>query len=204
MRRLWAAVSVVLLLAVGIVLTRSWWLPVPGKWLDVSERLEPADIIFLPAGQSLWRAKAAATLYQQRYAPKVVATAGGESEMLLLVTGERIMDAEIVGRMLKSLGVPTHATTLISGVTSTREDAEALRKYIESHHVRSAIVVTSHLHSRRIQWMLRRVIDTGAVHLRMVEADQPHLRADRWWQSEDGLLTVVNEYLKYGYYLTHY
>jgi uncharacterized SAM-binding protein YcdF (DUF218 family) len=190
--------------AVAIVVTSAWWLPLPGHWLDVSEPVQPADIIFMPSGQSMWRAQAAARLYHQRFAPRIVATAGGQSDLLLLVTGERIMDAEIIGRMFRNLDVPQDATTFISGVTSTREDVAVFKKYIESHGVRSAIVVTSHLHSRRLQWTMRRMLGATPLRLQFVEAEQPHFTAERWWQSEDGFVAVFNEYLKYGYYLTHY
>lgn len=181
-----------------------WWLPLPGEWLDVSEPVEPADIIFVASGQALWRAKKAAELYNERLAPRVVAAGGGESELLLFVTGERISDAEVVGRILAHLGVPKGATTLVDGVTSTREDAEAFKEYVQAHQVRSAIVVTSHLHSRRARWTFGRVLNDPSVKVQFVEADQPDVKAATWWQGEDGLVTVFNEYLKYAFYLARY
>lgn len=202
-RRLVLALAVVVI-AIGVAVTRTWWLALPGEWLDVSDRVEPADVIFMVSGHSLWRAKAAARLYEQHYAPRVVATGGGESDLLLLVTGERIMDTEIIGRILARFGVPSEATTLIGGVTSTGEDAEAFGRYVRSHGVRSAIVVTSHLHSRRARWTFRRVLGDPSVRIQVVEAPQTDLTPSRWWQREEGLVAVFNEYLKLAYYVAKY
>lgn len=202
-RRLVAVLAIAMIIATT-GMTSAWWLPLAGQWLDVSEPVEPADIIFVVSGHSLWRAKKAAKLYTQRLAPRVVAAGGGESELLLFVTGERIMDTEISGRILAHLGVPRDSTTLIDGVTSTHDDAEAFRKYVQAHHVRSAIIVTSHLHSRRARWSFRRELRDLPVRMQFVEADQPDVDAARWWQREDGLVTVFNEYVKFAFYLTHY
>jgi hypothetical protein len=38
----------------------------------------------------------------------------------------------------------------------------------------------------------------------MLGANASDYREDRWWQSEGGLLFVVNEYLKLAYYLVTY
>lgn len=203
MRRIaWAAAG--LLLVVTIAATRSFWLPLPGVWLDVSQNPEPADVIFVLSGHSADRARAAARLYHQRYGSQILVTGSKESDVLLLVTGERILDTEIVARMLARLGVPRSATSLVNDVTSTRDDAEAFKAYVRAHSVRSAIVVTSHLHSRRARWTLRHVVNDSSIRLQLVEADQPDFTPGQWWQDEDGLVTVFNEYLKLGFYRLHY
>ena len=203
-KHLLRAAAVLIVVVLMVVATRSWWLPVPGEWLDVSGPVEPADIIFVLSGQSLWRAKGAARLYQQHYAPHVVASAGNTTDLLLLVTGERITESDALDRMLTRLGVPRDVTTIIGGSTSTREDADVFGRYVRSHHVQSAIVVTSHLHSRRARWTIRRALDDFSIKVQFVEADQPFFTASQWWQNEDGLVTVFGEYLKFAFYLTHY
>lgn len=201
LRRLLAALMAGVLLTAALVATRSWWLPLPSRWLDVSSSIEPADAIVVMSGNSLARAKAAAKLYREHYASRLLVTGGGESELLLLVTGERLPEVHITGRMLARLGVPLSAITLVSGVTSTSQDGEAISAYVRSHRIRSAIIVTSHLHSRRARLTLGRALAGLPVSIQFVEAEQADFVASRWWHDEDGVITVVNEYLKFGYYL---
>jgi len=133
------ALAVVALVA---VLGRGWWLPWPARWLDVNDTLQPADAIVVLSGNSLWRAKGAARLYAQHYAPRIIVMGGDPSEYFELLTGERVYDAELTGRVLNRLGVPRDALVLVNGMKSTHDEANAVTDYVRQHPIRVLIVVT--------------------------------------------------------------
>jgi uncharacterized SAM-binding protein YcdF (DUF218 family) len=170
----------------------------------VTDPPEKADVIFPLSGQTLWRGPKAAQLFQEGYAQRVIVTGKGESDYLLLLLGVRMMDTEVASRLLQRFGIPEEAMVLLNGETSTYEEALLFRDYIRTHPVKSAILVTSHLHSRRARWTFEKMLREEGVKLFVVEAEQPHFPVHRWWQHEDGLITVVNEYLKFAFYLLHY
>ena len=204
MNRGWIKWSAVLLaVLVSVILTRSIWLAWPGEWLYINDAPVRSDVIVVPSGQIHWRIPKAAKLFREGYAPAVFSAASGEPDGTLLLVGMRMPDTEIVTRLLERESVPSGAITVATGVTSTYTDALAFREYVRTHGVQSAILVTSHLHSRRARWTYTRVLPPR-LRLTVIEAEQPDLSVDRWWQTEDGMLDVIAEYLKFGFYLTHY
>lgn len=186
------------------VATRSLWLPLFAEWLVVRDPVTIADAIFILSGNVVWRAPLAARLYREGRAPRVLVTGGYYSDYFLVLTGERLTDAEVVARVLASLGVPRAAMTLVKGGTSTYEEALILRRLVDDLGLRSVIVVTSNFHSRRARWVFRKVLAGRGVAISFVEADHAVFTSRDWWRHEEGLITVSNEYIKFAYYVTRY
>jgi uncharacterized SAM-binding protein YcdF (DUF218 family) len=200
-RRLRLSVAAVIIVAALAILSRSLWLPLPAKWLQLADAPRPADAMMVLSGQSLWRARKAAQLFHDHYAPRVLVSGGDIDEYFGLLTNERVYDAELQARVLARLGVPRDAMVLVNGMKSTRDEALAFRQYAREHPLRSVILVTSHLHSRRARWAFRHALGGVPIDVMAVEADQPHLNARDWWRHPDAALGVLNEYLKFGYYV---
>lgn len=176
----------------------------PAKWLVANDRIEPADVIVVLSGNSLARAKGAARLYLEQCAPRLIVNGGNQSEFFELLTGERVHDAELTGRVLVRLGVPRESLVLFNSMSSTRDEAAAFRQYVATHPIRKAILVTSHLHSRRARWIFRRALAGTGVEVTAIDAPQPDVSVDDWWQHPDAALGVLNEYLKFVYYAVKY
>jgi uncharacterized SAM-binding protein YcdF (DUF218 family) len=196
-----AAAAVVIVVA---VLTRVTWMPFLATVLTVNDPAASCDVLIVPSGQTLTRVPAAARLLRAGYARSVFAASSGDFEQGFLLMGMHVTDTELVWRVVDRERIPRDAVTVATQVTSTYEDAVAFREYARAHNVRSATIVTSHLHSRRARWTYRRVLRDLPVHLSTVEVPQSDFPVDRWWRSEPGLLTVADEYLKFAFYLTHY
>jgi uncharacterized SAM-binding protein YcdF (DUF218 family) len=203
-KRVYLGAAMTAALALVMVLSRAWWLPWPARWLDVNDAIQPADVIVVLSGNSLVRAKGAASLYQRHYAPRIIVMGGEPSEYYQLLTGERAYDAELTGRVLTRLGVPRDALVLVNGMKSTQDEATAVKGYVRDHPIRTLILVTSHLHSRRARWTVRRALEGTTVRVLVVDVEQPDVSARDWWQHPDAALGLLNEYLKFGYYLLHY
>lgn len=194
-----------MMIIVALIVTRSAWLPLPARFLEMHDQPTQADIIVVLGGAVPWRAMKAAQLFHEGYAPRVMALAGMDSEFFFEALGERLSDAEVNARILKRRGVPDSAIVTARGARGTYGEAQLFGDYVRRvKSVRSAILVTSGFHARRAKWVFGRVLAADGVRLIAIEAEEPGLRRDEWWRNENGMLAVFNEYLKFAYYIVHY
>ena len=203
MKRRLVLAGLVVAVAVMAVATRTRWLPLPAEWLDVNDDVARADVMFVLSGNSLWRAEEAARLYKIHAAPSIIVSGGGPSEYYTALTGELVNDAELNARVLCRMGVPRNVMVVLNGMHSTQQEAIAFRNYASVHRVHSVILVTSHLHARRARMAFRRVLGSNTVVMAR-DAPQADVDVHSWWKDPDAALTVLNEYLKFGYYLLRY
>jgi uncharacterized SAM-binding protein YcdF (DUF218 family) len=167
----------------------------------VHHRLEKADVIYLLNGEHETRPFLAADLYRKGFAPRiwVAQTESDPPEKLGLVPNDTAINVGV----LKKLGVPEDRITIIpfpNGVSSTWEEALALRRFVNHHPVESILVLTSSLHTRRAYWTFKKVFSDTPIRIRMAEA--PHWGFDQtnWWRNERGVFTIVSETIKLFYY----
>lgn len=173
--------------------------------LVVDDSLQPADVIYILNGEVNTRPFHAAGLYQQGLASEVVIPreeSGPASKIGLYPNG-----TDVSANILQSLGIPPERVKIIEvegGVTSTRDEAQVLRDYVETNNIESVIVVTSAFHTRRSRWIFNKLLTGSGVRLQVSAAPQWKFDETNWWQKETGLLMFANEYLKFGYYLLKY
>jgi uncharacterized SAM-binding protein YcdF (DUF218 family) len=113
--------------------------------------------------------------------------------------GHEANPSDVNVQILQGLGVPDSAITAIpfaGGVTSTQDEGRALKAYLEQHPARRIIVVTTVHHTRRARWTLQRELAGIKVDLQMAPAPDERFNASNWWQSEEGFVNYVNEYLR--------
>ena len=89
-------------------------------------------------------------------------------------------------------------------MTSTFDEAAALRIYIESHEIKSVILLTSLFHTRRARWVFEKELNGLPVRLEVAGAPHIGFNAGNWWTSEDGLIYVNNETIKLFFYWFKY
>ena len=91
-------------------------------------------------------------------------------------------------------------------VASTHDEALLLKEYVDEHHLRSLLVVTSAYHSRRALWTFRRAFEGSGVAVGVAEGE-PGLQTPTpgtWWFSPRGWRAVAGEYVKMVYYRLSY
>jgi uncharacterized SAM-binding protein YcdF (DUF218 family) len=180
-------------------------------WLTAGEvpSLARADAVVVLAGSSTYveRARRAAALYAEGRAPFVVLTndnlRGGWSQ----AEERNPLFVERAAGELRRAGVPAEKIEIIwKPVSSTQEEAGALREFADARGLRSVLVVTSAYHSRRALWTLRRAFRGAnvAVGLEAVAPGEQSPRPAAWWLSELGWKMVAGEYLKLVYYRLRY
>lgn len=167
-----------------------------GGFLTIDDRIEKADAIFLLTGDPHTRPVKAAELFRTGIAPRVVVsrTEIGPAVAAGLQAGE----AEAALRMLQRSGVPaTSIVFLPTRVTSTWDEAVALRKYAPSLGIKRVVVVTSASHGRRARWLFRRALKGTALDVRFATVEDWRFDMDNWWVNEAGANTVANEYIRF-------
>ena len=95
-----------------------------------------------------------AELYEQGLAPLIVIARSENTPIVDL--GLVPNDTDVSVGVMEKLGVPPEKIIILpfpGGVTSTFDEAAALRKYLEAHQVRKIILVTSAFHTRRASWI---------------------------------------------------
>jgi uncharacterized SAM-binding protein YcdF (DUF218 family) len=205
LRNILIAGAVLLLLVVFAYAFRAPILTGVADYLVVNDKLEPADIIFLLNSEVNTRPFYASDLYRQGLAPVIVIARSEDTPTVDL--GLVPNDTDIDVGVMEKLGVPADKIIVLpvpGGVTSTFDEAMALKQYIEANGVHSIILVTSAFHTRRARWIFDRELSGLPVTLEMAAAPYPTFDQANWWQNETGLITVNNEYIKLAFYFFKY
>ena len=205
LRNVLAAGAVLLLLVILAFAFRSQILTGVADYLIVSDKLQPAGVVFVLNGDYNTRPFYASDLYKQGLAPGIVIA---RSENLPAVDlGLIPNDTDIAIGVMEKLGVPHEKIIVLpvsGGVTSTFDEAIALRQYIETNNIHTVILVTSAFHTRRAKWIFDRELSGLPVTLEMAAVPHYGFNATNWWRSESGLITLNNEYIKLVYYFFKY
>lgn len=159
-------------------------------WI-VADAIQPADVIIVIGDDDFAgdRAREAATLFQNHWAPQVVAS----GRMLRPYTSI----ADLIARDLESQGVPAAAILRFSHrANSTLEEAEGLEVLISQKHWGKVLLVTSNYHARRARYIFRRVLPS-TVSLEVAGAPSSDFVPKSWWESRQGRKTFFLE--TFGY-----
>jgi uncharacterized SAM-binding protein YcdF (DUF218 family) len=101
--------------------------------------------------------------------------------------------------------VPDSAIVIFGNeVSSTYEEALALREWVKQAGAKKIIIVSDPFHTRRVRWLFRKELaTTGAKILTGVAAPLKYT-VSNWWQTEQGLIEFQSELIKYAYYRVRY
>ncbi len=174
-------------------------LPAAARFLDVSEPPRVVDAVMVLGGEPNTRPVVAAALVRAGFArralvPTVRILPGGRGDLAP-------PEHEVIRRVLRARGVPDGAVvTLPCEVSSTRDEARALNRFLDAEPDTAVAVVTNGLHTRRAGMVFRRELGGRAARVHFVAAPTDRFGADNWWRSEEGFDCYVTEYLKLTYY----
>jgi len=200
--------AVLLVLAVAFV-ARGAVLASIGDVLVHADPLVKADAIVVLAGGTPQRELEAADLYAAGYAPRVVLTVERDSPAGKLLRKRGISfetPTDLKRRILRSLGVPDTAITLLDGTraTSTRMEAELVRDWISANPVRRIIVVTSPYHTARALLTFSRTLRHERVEVIARPASYEPFQPERWWTDREQLKKGIVEIQKLVFYYVVY
>lgn len=153
--------------------------------------LAQSDALVLLAGNMETRTPAAAALYHQKHAPKLLLTNDGVLSRWSPKHQRNLYNIEWTQEMLTRSGVP--ATSIIKlpyAASGTVHDARAVRAYLQSHPVNSLLLVTSDYHANRALWVFKRVLHDMPVRIDVAASESG-------WSS---VVPILLEPLKQVYY----
>lgn len=172
-------------------------------WI-VSDAVTHADAVVVLGGGRDDRPVVGADLYKKGVVDKVLVSQVADDRLGTLgaVKGE----TEANRQVLLKLGVPaTVIETFGRANKNTKDEALALREWVESHGAQVVIIPTEIFVSRRVRWIFRRefIGKVTRIEVLSIEPSRRYTRAD-WWKHEEGVISLLNEILKYIYYRLMY
>ncbi len=173
-----------------------------GGFLVNTDVPEQVDAAFVLSGAAKERTDKALGLYPV-FVEQLITTGGMVSQSLQAL-GYAYTDSEVMREALLAAGVDTMAVAVISRGTSTYEESEEILGYALSKGYRRIMIVSSLHHTRRISLVFREKFRKSGIEVNLQGAEPAEYNADVWWQDEDGMIFVFNEYAKLVYYLWKY
>ena len=199
---LWFCGFVVLLTAFCFICRAPLLRGTATAWI-IDDSVAHADAIVVLGGGLDYRPFAAARLYTNGCAKTILVT---QPEVSKGAQGGRAVPEFILARdILLRNGVPdTAIEPLGTNVTSTRDEAFALKSWAAGHHARSFVIPTDIFHTRRVRWIFQKALRGSDAEIHVVALTPHRYAKDNWWQTEDGLITFQNEVVKSLYYHLKY
>jgi uncharacterized SAM-binding protein YcdF (DUF218 family) len=180
-----------------------------GNFLVVSDSLQKADAIAVLSGSGVIRGRAAADLYLQGLAPRILITREDyryRSEELARYGIHVLEDHEIALEVLRYMKVPQDCVLVLDGYNeSTVTEARKYLDYMERHRLNRLIVVTSNFHSRRSRVIFHRIFRGSDITV-SVHPGPPSFEfdPDGWWTRREDIKYLFFEYQKLLFYSLRY
>lgn len=197
-----------LAVAFAILLGAAWFFREPllqgaaHAWVVDDPALNADAIVVLGGGRD-WRPFAAADMYLAGQSPVILVSQPENSPSQSLL--QQPTEAEVNTIVLTRKGVPIAAIQPIGhNVTSTRDEALALREWVIRHHAKNILIPTDPFHTRRTRWIFRKALEGTNASAHIQAVPHPRYTADNWWQQEEGFLSFQNELVKSLYYLINH
>jgi uncharacterized SAM-binding protein YcdF (DUF218 family) len=168
-----------------------------GRWLIVSDPLQPSTAIVVLSGGAPYRAIEAAQIYREGWAREVwITRAPTEADEALVARLGIKFDFGDEGSnrlVLQRLGVPPDAIrTLNPGARNTAEELRRVSAALSETRGDRVIIVSSKSHTRRVRATWHAVVGrTPQVIVRYASLDR--FDGARWWERTDDALAVSRE-----------
>ena len=203
LRKLLAFLLLLILLAGALHLFRAPVLRSFAVFLIKEDTLQQADMMFVLSGAGYERGNEAAKIFAKGYVPKIACT-GANPQIEFRVFGIDTLESEVTIANLRRLGIPDSVIIKIPEGTSTREESSVILNYCSKNNLRKIIIVTSRLHTRRVNKVFREKFEEANIQLIVHGTPARSFNEMQWWYNEDGLIAVNNEWMKTLYYWWNY
>ena len=200
LRRLGPVLLVVCCLVLVAVFFRASILTGLAKAWVVNEPAAKVDAIVVLGGGLDNRPFAAAKLYHEGFAPKVLymdVKLDAAAKM-----GIAPSERDLTRGLLLGNDVPENSIIAIgSGVASTYDESLAVRAWMEQNGAKSIIIPTDPFHTRRVRWLFHKQLDPLNARVIVETAPTQAYSETNWWQREQGVIAFQNEVFKFLFYI---
>lgn len=200
----WARILLVLLLVGMLVWSgRFRILRAMGDHLIRADAECNADAIYVLGGSPFDRGTRGGELLLKGCAPVAYCT-GSNISAINKAEGRMVTEADLTrSAALRAGSSPARALPLPYG-TSTYEEAIGILHHARSKGYTSILLVTTDFHTRRVGNVFRERFERSGITVLVHAAPSSDYDSRSWWNSEQGLLMVNNEYVKTLYYTLNY
>ncbi len=194
--------------AVAILMTCAWLfrtaiLRSAIDYLMMDEEMVAVDAVYVLGGAPLDRGLRAAEVH--RHLPNTVFfTTGSSVNEELVPYGIHLDESEMTKNAAVRNGLPADQCTTLHIGTSTMEEADAILAHARLSRFDTIAVLSSRFHMRRVNFVFTDRFAEAGIVVHRFGARTDRFDEQQWWQSEDGLLTVQNEFVKLFYYWWKY
>jgi uncharacterized SAM-binding protein YcdF (DUF218 family) len=171
--------------------------------LMVEDPLQKADAMVVLSGGGYDRGNEAVKILRAGYTNKVICT-GGNPVIELRVFGIDTLESDMTVANLKRQGIPDSIIIELKDGTSTKEESDIIAQYCKQHQLKKIMIVSSKLHTYRVQSVFKNKLKKQGVEVIVHGAPSSRFNELKWWQDEDGLIAVNNEWIKRFYYWWKY
>ncbi len=199
MRKLFLLLLLTLLLCTIIYFFRAPVLRSCATFLIEENTLKKADAMFVLSGGGYDRGNEAVKIFNAGYADKIICT-GGNAVTELCVMNIDTLESDMTAANLRQHSIPDSCIVLIRNGTSTKEEAQIILHYCYKNNFKKIIVLSSKLHTHRVNSVLRSAFLTAGIELIVRGAPSSRFNELDWWKEEEGLISMNNEWMKTIYY----
>ena len=204
MVRKFLIVSLTLLLVIsGIYILRTPVLRWFATSLIVEDPMQKVDAMVVLSGGGYDRGNEAVQIVHQGYTNKIICT-GGNPVIELRVFNIDTLEADMTVANLKRQGIPDSLIVEIRDGTSTKEESKIILDYCKQNDLKKIMILSSKLHTHRVQEVFKKKLKQAGIEVVVRGAHNSRFDEMLWWQDEDGLIAVNNEWLKRFYYWYKY
>lgn len=182
---------------------KKWlWLLVPvalcvgffyaGDFLALNEAPTHSDAIIVLGGGPEQRVAQAVRLLREGYSSRLLLSGGA-------IYNPWQTQAEHMKQEARALGVPSKQILLENHSETTVQNALYSLQVMKSHHLTSAIVVSSTFHMRRAWLDFLYVFSGQGIRLSFSSSPYPGFHPSTWWQTAEGRGITTSEYAKMVY-----
>jgi len=179
-----------------------------GSYLVMAHPPEESDLIVCMGGENIERGLAAADLYLEGLAPRILISEQPVADGYELLEERGIdypREGDLLEMLLLDLGIPEQAIIRSdSEMDNTWEEALWVRKEVIDRGLKSIILVTSPTHSRRAWLTFRKIFEGSDVRILSFSSPYSGFNAGEWWKEREYLKDVLLEYEKLIYYILKY
>ncbi len=194
---IWSGLILIFLLFKGPILRGL------GNYLQKEDTRQPVDAAFVLSGLSIERVPFAIEQYRQGLTPLIITT-GARVDPDLEAMGLNLTDAEAGMKYAQSLGIPADSVLALPEGTSTMEESQAILSFSQAKSWKKIMLISSAFHTRRIHGVFKDKFEEAGIQTVIQGAPPKTYELNEWWEYEDGLIFVNNEYLKLVYYWFKY
>lgn len=191
--------SVIILLILAFVF-RNNILRSFATFLVVENEFEHIETAFVLSGGAFDRGNQAALLLNEKKIDKVICTGANQPPDFKALNLD-MLESELTRKHIIAQIPDSTKVTLLKIGTSTLEESEAILAFCKAENISECVIVSSKFHTRRIKNSFKKKFEKEGIKIYISGAASSSFEENNWWKSENGLISLNNEYIKLFYYL---